>query len=108
VPSAKRPRSSTPEASPPKTSIKPVNENPTLRSRSFTYAQALKHVVNLSHSDEFVETIKQMKRKQHDLETDLHDERNRLKQKWESKRKMDKILQSLGSECIGDQVLLNY
>ena len=85
-----------------------MNENPTLRSRSFTYAQALKHVVNLSHSDEFVETIKQMKRKQHDLETDLHDERNRLKQKWESKRKMDKILQSLGSECIGDQVLLNY
>jgi hypothetical protein len=103
----KRQRSVTPERKTSQSS-EPVDTAPVKSISINSYAQALKHLIGLTHSEEFVETIKRMKRKQHDHEIDLLEERNRLKQKWESKRKMDKILQSLGSECIGDEVMFSF
>ena len=96
--SANSPRSFTPEPKPPLPAAIPNSAS------TANYSQALKHVIRLSQSEQFIEAIKRMKREQHDLETDLFEERSRIKRKWDSKRKMDKILLSIGSQCIGEEV----
>lgn len=79
------------------------------RPSSFTsYPQALKHVLHLIQYGSFTEAIKRIKDKQHVFESNLYEERCRLTRKWESKRKMDQILQSLNSQSLGNQVNNHY
>jgi hypothetical protein len=95
-PSSKRQRSESPHQDCPSPPVQPL---------SFpTYSQALKHVVLLSQSESFIMALKDMRTSQHNLESDLFEERQRIIRKYESKRKMDTLLQSLGSQNVGEEV----
>jgi Mg2+ and Co2+ transporter CorA len=59
----------------------------------------LKHVVILSQSTEFITALKDIKIKQNEFESDLFEDRERIKRKYESKRKLNGILQALGSDA---------
>jgi Protein of unknown function (DUF2458) len=70
-----------------------------------TYSHALKHVIQQSETKEFMDAIRDMKKRQNDLESDLFEERMRITQKWDSKRKVNQVLQSLGSQHTSEEVL---
>ena len=71
-----------------------------------TYSHALKHIIRLSETKEFMDAIRDVKNRQNDLESDLFEERTRITQKWESKRKVNQVLQSLGSQPTSEEVFL--
>lgn len=90
-PTSKRKRSHSPPKSTP-----PLNSQTTI---SFpTYSHALKHVVLLSQSETFITALRDMRKNQNNLESDLLDERQRITRKYKSKRTMATLLQSLGSQ----------
>jgi hypothetical protein len=69
-----------------------------------TYSHAIKHVVRESQSEDFILALRNMKTRQNNLESDLFEERSRIKRSYESKLKMDQLLQSLGSQYTGEKV----
>jgi hypothetical protein len=69
-----------------------------------TYSHAIKHVVLESQSEDFTLALRNMKLRQNNLESDLFEERSRIKRSYESKLKMDQLLQSLGSQYTGEKV----
>jgi hypothetical protein len=78
---------------------------PTTQIRSFpSFTAALKHVFGLSESTGLVEKLQKMARRQNDIEADLFEQRSVLTQKWESKRKMNQLLHSLGSDGTDEKV----
>jgi hypothetical protein len=86
-----------------KRSLSPVKTQVTFP----TYSHALKHVVALSQSTEFITALKDIKTRQNECEADLFEERERIIRKYESKRKLNGILQALGSDaktCVSEEV----
>ena len=69
-----------------------------------SYSEALKHAVRQTQSEDFIDSIHKMKSRQNNLETDLFDQRSRITRKYESKRKMNELLKSLGSQYTNEQV----
>jgi hypothetical protein len=69
-----------------------------------TYSHAIKHVVLESQSEDYILALRNMKLRQNNLESDLFEERSRIKRSYESKSKMDQLLQSLGSQYTGEKV----
>ena len=75
--------------------------------KTFTsFALALKHVIGRSEDPEFLETMMKGKQRQDEIETDLWEERERIKRSFDSKRKMNQLLQSLGSQYENEEVRL--
>jgi len=82
-----------------KRSVSPVSQPTKTKIISFpTFSHALKHVSQLSQSEEFIDALRKMKHRQNNLESDLFEERCRILRKFESKRKMSELLQSLESQ----------
>jgi len=52
----------------------------------------------------FMGTVRGVKRRQDEKETDLWEERERIKRSFDSKRKMNQLLQSLGSQYKDEEV----
>lgn len=74
-------------------------------SEGTSYAHALKYVVQKSQDEEFIRQLRDLKRRQDEFEKDLWDERERIGRKFQGKRTMDKVLESLGSVSQGEKVL---
>jgi len=70
------------------------------------YSLAVKYVVQRSEDGEFMEAVTRVQRRQNETETDLWDERQRIIRSFETKRKMNQVLQSLGSQLKNDKVVL--
>jgi hypothetical protein len=95
-----RPPPNKPEPPPPSTRITPV-----LPPGPLSYSQALKWVIEQSRSDDFIDSLRRMKVRQNNLESDLFEERCRIIRKYESKRKMSELLKSIqGSQCNDEHV----
>ena len=56
----------------------------------------------------FMEAMRGIKRRQDETETDLWEERERIKRSFDSKRKMNQLLQSLGSQYKDEEVGIPY
>lgn len=69
-----------------------------------TYSQALKHIVRQTQSEDFIHTIRKMKTRQDNFESDLFEQRSRIVRKYESKGKMNELLKSIGSQYTNEQV----
>jgi Protein of unknown function (DUF2458) len=69
-----------------------------------SYTQALKYIIQRSQDEEFVRQFRDLRRRQDEFERDLWDERERIGRKFEGKRTMDKVLESLGSVAQGKEV----
>jgi hypothetical protein len=69
-----------------------------------SYSHALKHVIQLTRSEQFISSIRRMKDRQDDLESDLFEQRSGIIRKYESKRKMNELIKSLGSKYTDEQV----
>jgi hypothetical protein len=95
LPDLKRKRSSSPE---PEKAPVPVQS-----FRSHTHA--LKYVLRLAESEQFMDALCKIKREQDEIESQLFEERERIIRQHESKRKMNQILHSIGSESTGEKVL---
>lgn len=52
----------------------------------------------MSEEAEFMERLRRLKRRQDEIEADLWEERERIQRSFASKRKMNQLLQSLGSQ----------
>ena len=79
--------------------------SPELPRGQLSYSQALKYVIQQSQSDDFLNSIRGMKVRQNNLESDLFEERCRIIRKYESKRKMNELLTSIqGSQNTDEQV----
>jgi hypothetical protein len=87
--------------SPAPQSISPVVP----KGKVTNYSMALKYVLRRSEESEFMDKVKRIKRRQDEREVDFWDERERLKRTFESKRKMNQLLQSLGSQFKDEKVM---
>src|SRR5271170_8425156 len=89
--------------SPAAEGMRPVSLGP--NNKVYTnYSLALKHVIRQSEDVEFMEAVRKVKARQDEIETDLWEERERIKRSFESKRKMNQLLQSLGSQNKDEKV----
>jgi hypothetical protein len=86
--------------------MRPVPEKSTISNQPAvsSYTQALKYIIQRSQDEEFVRQIRDLRRRQDEFERDLWDERERIGRKFEGKRTMDKVLESLGSVAQGKEV----
>jgi len=94
-PTSKRKRSPSP-SQPQRTTSTPLSFS--------NYSQALKQIITQSQRDDFVEALQSLRKRQNHFESDLFEERSRIIRKYESKRKLDTLLKSLGSENAGEEV----
>ena len=51
-----------------------------------------------------MDAVRRVKKRQDEIETDLWEDRERIKRSFESKRKMNQLLQSLGSQYKDEEV----
>src|SRR5271154_1152309 len=94
-------RKRSPSPAPQKTqSVSPGSPKKTYTN----YSLALKHVLRQSEDAEFMDAVRRLKKRQDDIETDLWEDRERIKRSFDSKRKMNQLLQSLGSQYKDEQV----
>jgi hypothetical protein len=94
-------RKRSPSPAPQKTqSVSPGSPQKTFTN----YSLALKHVLRQSEDAEFMDAMRRVKKRQDDIETDLWEDRERIKRSFDSKRKMNQVLKSLGSQYKDEQV----
>jgi len=70
-----------------------------------SYAHALKYIIQRTQDPEFIRHLCTLRSRQNDFETDLWDQRESIKRKFQGKRTMDKVLENLASESLGETVL---
>ena len=87
----------------PKSPPPPKCITPELPREPLSYSQALKYVIQLSQSDDFINSVREMKVRQNNLESDLFEERCRIIRKYESKRKMSELLKSIQGSQHNDE-----
>lgn len=69
-----------------------------------SYSHALKYIIQQTQDEEFISSIRKVKIRQDNFETDLFEQRSRIARKYESKRKMNELLKSIGSQYTNEQV----
>src|SRR5579862_784861 len=69
-----------------------------------SYAHALKYIIQRTQDPEFIQRLRNLRSRQDDFETDLWDQRESIKRKFQGKRTMDKVLENLGSGFLGEKV----
>jgi Protein of unknown function (DUF2458) len=97
---------------PPRKPINPPPFIPSVKKReelshvavTATYPEAIKLVIQKLQSNDFLVSLQRMKRRQHELEETMFEERCRIQRKYESKRKMNQVLKNLGSTRLDEEV----